>query len=70
MRYVEFREAVRATLADTPRPLTWRELRDAAALPYDRPCPTWVARLEREIGLTREKGPARAKVWSLRPDEG
>ena len=65
MRYVEFREAVRETLAGAPDGLTWRRLKGAAALPYERPCPTWVARLEREIGLVRVKGSSWAKVWSL-----
>ena len=65
MRYVEFREAVRATLAGAPDGLTWRQLKGVAALPYERPCSTWVVRLEQEIGLVRVKGPSRAKVWSL-----
>ena len=41
MRYEEFRDAVRDTRRRAPQGLTWRELRDAARLPYTRPCPTW-----------------------------
>lgn len=67
IRYVAFRDAVHATLSAASSPMTWRELRAAAHLPYERPCPTWVARLEREIGLRRETGPTRAKLWSLEP---
>lgn len=65
MRYEEFRDAVRDTLRCSREGLTWRELRDAARLPYERACPTWTARLEREIGLVREKGRGRAHVWRV-----
>ena len=65
MRYVEFRDAVLGELRGTRAGMTWAELRERLNLPYDRPCPTWVRRLE-ESGLTREKGPGRALVWRAR----
>ena len=62
MRYVEFRDAVLEELRRNRDGMTWAELRDGLNLPYDRPCPTWVRRLE-ESGLERVKGPGRALVW-------
>ena len=61
MRYTEYRDAVQAALRLQSKQqgagggggggghdggLTWAELKAAAALPYDRPCPTWTAQLE------------------------
>ena len=65
MKYVEFRDAIRGALVKTPAGLTWTELRDHLGLPYERPCPEWVARLEREAGLSRAKGAGRAHVWRV-----
>jgi hypothetical protein len=66
MRYVEFRDSIRDELCRHPG-LTWAELRDRLSLPYDRPCPTWVKWLERDIGLSRAKGAGPAYVWHVRP---
>lgn len=65
MRYVEFRDAVRGELRRHPAGWTWKELRERLALPYERACPTWVARLEEEIGLERMRDAGRAYVWTL-----
>ena len=65
MKYVEFRDAIGRELRQRPEGLTWMELRERLALPYDRPCPTWVAQLERELGLVRVKGRTRSLVWKL-----
>lgn len=65
MRYVEFREAVRQELQQTPGGLTWQELRDRLDLPYDRACPTWTRQLEEEIDLSRVRGSGRALVWKV-----
>ena len=65
MRYLEFRDSIRQELRRHPEGLTWADLRDQLALPYDRPCPTWVRCLEEEIGLTRSKGPTRAYLWQI-----
>lgn len=65
MRYTEFRDIIQHQLQRTPEGMTWSELREALDLPYRRPCPSWVARLEKEIGLTRTKGCGRALVWKV-----
>ena len=66
MRYVEFKAAIDNELRGKPGGLTWAELRDQLHLPYERPCPNWTRRLEREIGLSRAKGSGRAFVWKVR----
>ena len=53
MRYDEFRVAIANALRGRPAGMTWVELRDALALPYDRLCPAWAARLERDVGCGR-----------------
>ena len=65
MTYNEFRDRIQRQLARHPDGLTWRELQTQLRLPYDRPCPTWVNELEREIGLRRVPGGGRAHVWTL-----
>lgn len=65
MRYVDWRDAIRAELARAPQGLTWAELQARLKLPQARACPTWTKRLEEEIGLMREKGAGRALVWRL-----
>lgn len=69
MRYVEFRDAVRAALRRNPAGLTWMELKQRLELPYDHPCPSWVKRLEEEVGLSRVKGTGRAYVWTVPQDK-
>jgi hypothetical protein len=70
MRYVEFRDLIDKGLRENPDGLTWAELRHRLDLPYERACPTWVRRLEEEIGLIRAKGPGRAYIWKLGPQGG
>ncbi len=65
MKYTEFRAAIQEHLAVQPQGNTWAELRDLLALPYERPCPTWVARLEGDIGLDRREKRGRSLVWKL-----
>jgi hypothetical protein len=65
MRYTEFRDKIQRRLQRAPEGMTWAELRDELDLPYSRPCPNWVGRLEKEIGLTRTKGRGRALVWKV-----
>lgn len=65
MTYDEFRDRIQRQLVRHPDGLTWRELQTQLRLPYDRPCPTWVNELEREIGLRRASGSGRAHVWTL-----
>jgi hypothetical protein len=65
MRYIEFKETIGDALRQNPDGLTWTELRQRLALQYKRPCPTWTRNLEREIGLSREKGSGRELVWRV-----
>jgi hypothetical protein len=65
MTYVEFKEAIARELRKNPSGFTWNELKVRLKLPYDRPCPTWVNRMESDIGLTRVKGSGCAYVWTL-----
>lgn len=66
MRYVDFKDVIQAELRKNIDGLTWAQLRERLNLPYDRPCQTWVYKLEAEIGLVRERGVGRALVWKLR----
>ena len=65
MRYTDFKEGIRAELDLHPEGLTWTELKLRLALPYERPCPTWVRRLEKEIGLVRTRNPGRPATWTI-----
>ena len=67
MRYVDFRDLIQKELRRNPAGLTWAELRQRLDLPYDRPCPTWVQQMSREVGLSRSKGSGRAHLWRLPP---
>jgi len=66
MNYVEFKNIIEAALRKKSSGATWHELRAAHDLPYDRPCPEWTRRLEKEIGLIRRKGNGRSLIWSIR----
>jgi len=66
MRYVDFRDTIREELLWNPEGLTWKELKERLELPYKTPCPTWISRLEQEIGLSRARGSGRAYVWTVR----
>lgn len=65
MRYPEFKSAIHQHLQRHRQGATWNELREKLSLPYDRPCPEWTRRLEKEIGLTRSKSSGRALLWQL-----
>jgi len=65
MQYTDFRDRIHQRLKQAPKGLTWTELRDDLDLPYARACPTWIRRLEQEVGLTRTKGRGLALVWKV-----
>jgi hypothetical protein len=67
MKYTEFRDAIHQGLQANPGGYTWVQLREHLQLPYDQPCPTWVARLEAEIGLERKERLRGAYIWKLKP---
>lgn len=65
MRYEDFKQTIVTELCAHPAGFTWAELRSRLALPYEQPCPTWVRRLETEIGLTRSRGENAAYIWRI-----
>jgi hypothetical protein len=67
MTYPEFKTTLQGHLTAYPSGATWQELRETLKLPYDRPCPEWTKRLEKEIGLVRRKGQGRGLCWTLHP---
>jgi hypothetical protein len=66
MQYVEFRDQIQKELRRNRGGLTWAELQSRLALPYRRPCSTWLRRLESEIGLLRRRGSGQAFIWKIR----
>ena len=65
MRYKEFRDLIQNELLKHPAGLTWVELKTQLNLPYDRPCQTWINKMDQEIGLVRVRGEKRAYVWKI-----
>jgi hypothetical protein len=66
MTYILFKNLIQSDLRKRSMGKTWKELKSDLALPYDRPCPEWTKRLEREIGLRRQKGKGRELVWQIK----
>jgi hypothetical protein len=66
MKYIEFRDAIHLELIDNPAGLTWIQLRERLSLPYQRPCQTWIAQLEKEIGLNRDSRVHGALIWRVK----
>jgi len=68
MSYEDFSGRIKATLVRTARPMTWTEIRTAAALPQLYPNNQWVHRLERDIGLNRHRSNDGVILWQLKPE--
>ncbi len=66
MTYVLFKNLIQTDLRKRSKGKTWKELKSDLALPYERPCPEWTKKLEREIGLRRDKGQGRELVWRIK----
>ena len=66
MTYILFKNLIQTDLRKCATGKTWKVLRSDLDLPYDRPCPEWTRRLEREIGLTRRKGNGREFIWRVK----
>src|SRR2546428_10006770 len=64
--YEDFRDKVRATLQGARRPMTWTEIRTTAGLPQMFPNNQWVHRMEKDIGLGREKDQKGIIHWTLK----
>ena len=65
MTYVAYRTSIAGELKRHRTGRTWSELQSRLKLPYARPCPEWTRKMEREIGLVREKGDGPALVWRI-----
>lgn len=65
VKYTEFRDLIQRELRLYPDGFTWEELRTRLKLPYDRPCQSWLRRMENDISLVRRKGGGRAYVWTI-----
>jgi hypothetical protein len=64
LTYELFRDKVRKSLK-TSGSMTWTEIRTAAKLPQMFPNNKWVRRLERDIGLKRNKDVHGIIRWQL-----
>jgi hypothetical protein len=62
MTYLEFKTSIQHHLEKHSTGATWAELRDRLDLPYDRPCPEWTRRLEKEMfaPLSEESCPGKS----------
>lgn len=65
MDFTEFKQRVKSILDHNESPLTWTEIRTKAQLPQKLPNNQWVLRLEKEIGLVRERDKKGIILWSL-----
>lgn len=64
LTYEDFRDRVKSTLNGS-EPLTWTEIRTKAKLPEKFPNNKWVHRLERDVGLKRNKDKQGIIKWTL-----
>jgi hypothetical protein len=66
MTYDDFKSKIAGVLRKAGKPLTWTEVRTAAALPQAFPNNQWVHRMEKDIGLTRRRESDGTIHWQLR----
>jgi hypothetical protein len=66
LSYDEFKSKIAKVLREAGKPLTWTEVRTAAALPQAFPNNQWVHRMESDIGLTRRRENDGMIHWSLK----
>jgi len=64
LTYEIFRDKIEQTLKQSG-PITWTEIRTLANLPEKFPNNRWVHRLERDIGLKRNKDVHGIIKWTL-----
>ncbi len=65
MTYLEFKSRIFDALSGDSGGLTWKQLREQQELPYKRPCPEWTRRLQKEIGLKRDRKKGRELLWRI-----
>ena len=67
MTYDEFKDQIVAVLSRHTQPMTWTEVRTEAGLPQKFPNNQWVRRMEKDVGLAREKDAKGIMHWTIRP---
>jgi predicted Zn-ribbon and HTH transcriptional regulator len=65
MAYEAFTEKIVAVLKKANGPLTWTEIRTAAGLPQLFPNNQWVHRMEKDVGLRRQRDAHGVIHWQL-----
>ena len=65
MTYEDFTAKIVASLKSATRPLTWTEIRTATGLPQKFPNNQWVHRMERDVGLHRQRDAHGVIQWQL-----
>ncbi len=65
MPYEEFCDKIKTVLKSSSTPLTWTEVRTKAKLPQKWPNNQWVHRMEKDIGLIREKDKNGIIQWNI-----
>ena len=66
--HLEFQETVKTALKGEEKGLTWSQLKKKGKIDYTRPCYTWARKLEKDIGLIRERY-GRNVYWKLKGQE-
>ena len=69
MAYDDFKEKIAAELRRVGSPMTWTEIRTGARLPQLFPNNQWVRRLEKDIGLHRQRDSNGVIEWQLGQDK-
>jgi len=66
MTYEDFRTKIQDTLRKAGTDLTWTDIRTTAGLPQAFPNNQWVYRMEKDIGLERQKDKNGIIHWRLK----
>ena len=66
MTYEDFRAKIQKALRGSDAPLSWTEIRTGAGLPQTFPNNQWVRRLEKDIGLQRQRDIHGIIRWRLK----
>ncbi len=64
--YETFKDTVKTVLNHAGEPLTWTQVRESADFPQKYPNNRWVYRMEKDIGLVREKLTDGKTLWTLK----
>ncbi|KXB01931.1 hypothetical protein AKJ45_00935 [candidate division MSBL1 archaeon SCGC-AAA261F19] len=62
--YKEFRNTIKEVLSSAEEPMTWTEIKKKAKLKQKVPNNVWVRKMEKDIGLVRERSP-KGTIWRL-----